>query len=61
MLLGAKKSIKKYRPKLAICIYHNAVDFYEIPILIKEILPDYHLSIRHHSPTLCETVLYAWV
>lgn len=61
MLKGARESIKKYKPKLAICIYHNAVDFYEIPLFIKEILPDYKVSIRHHSHTLCETVLYAWI
>ena len=61
MLIGAKQSIKQYKPKLAICIYHNALDFYQIPLLIKDILPEYKISIRHHSETLCETVLYAWI
>ncbi len=28
MLLGAAQTIKKYKPRLAVCIYHNAVDFY---------------------------------
>lgn len=61
MLLGAEEIIKKYTPKIAVCIYHNAVDFYEIALLIKKIVPNYNISIRHHSTTLCETVLYAWV
>ena len=61
MLSGAKNTIKQFTPKMAICIYHNAADFYEIALLIKSIVPDYHLAIRHHSTTLCETVLYAWV
>ncbi|NPA60305.1 MAG: FkbM family methyltransferase, partial [Epsilonproteobacteria bacterium] len=28
---GAKQSIKKYKPILAICIYHKAEDWYKIP------------------------------
>lgn len=60
LLLGAENSIKKYRPKLVICIYHSALDFFQIPTLIKKIVPNYHLAIRHHSKNLSETVLYAW-
>jgi len=61
MLLGAKESIKKWKPKVALSIYHNAVDFYSIPLLIKEINPEYKLAIRHHSSQLDDTVLYVWV
>lgn len=61
MLLGAKESIKRNKPLLAICIYHNAVDFYSIPLLIKQILPEYKLAIRHHLDDTSETVVYAWV
>ncbi len=61
MLCGAAKSIEQYKPKLAICIYHNAVDFYELPLLVKKLLDSYKISIRHHNYTLSETVLYAWI
>ena len=61
MLLGAKNSIRKWRPKLAICIYHNSVDFYQIPLLIKEICSDYRIAVRHYSQRLSETVLYAYI
>ena len=61
MLLGAEKSLMKYKPKLAICIYHNAVDLYSIPLLIKKIVPEYRIACRHHSYELYDTVLYAWV
>ncbi|MBR6223507.1 MAG: FkbM family methyltransferase [Lachnospiraceae bacterium] len=61
MLLGAKKGIQNNKPLLAICIYHNVVDFYEIPKLIKEFDLNYKLSIRQHSPVLSDTVLYAWI
>lgn len=61
MLLGAKESIKRNKPLLAICIYHNPVDFYSIPLLIKEILPQYKIAIRHYREDTSETVVYAWI
>lgn len=61
MLLGAEKGIKKYKPKLAICIYHNAVDFYSVPLLVHDFVPEYKFAVRHHSCALDETVLYAWI
>lgn len=61
MLLGAKEGIKKWKPLLAICIYHNAVDLYSVPLLVKSIVPEYKIAIRHHSSDWAETVLYAWV
>lgn len=60
MILGAKKIITKWKPKLAICIYHNAVDFYSIPLLLKNINSNYHFAIRHYTHTLSETVLYTY-
>ena len=60
MLLGAKNVIKRDKPKLAICIYHNAVDFFSIPLLIKSINPTYRFSVRHHTYMLSDTVLYAY-
>lgn len=61
MLLGAEKGIRKYRPMLAISIYHNAVNLYSILLLIKSYVPEYRFSVRHHTGGLADTVLYAWV
>lgn len=61
MLLGAKESIKKNKPLIAVCIYHNAVDFYSILLLIQSIESKYKFAVRHHTSRLSETVLYAWV
>ena len=61
MLLGAAEGIKKYYPKLAICIYHNAIDMFSIPLFIKNNFPDYKLSVRHHTYFYDETVLYAYL
>lgn len=58
-LLGARKIIKKYKPKLAICVYHHPNDLWEIPLLIKRLNPKYKLYLRHYSRELCETVCYA--
>ena len=59
LLLGAKDAVARHKPKLAICIYHNAVDFFSVPLLVKKLVPEYRLSIRHHSRALSDTVLYA--
>lgn len=59
-LKGAEEIIRKQRPKLAICIYHRPEDFFEIPLYIKKLNPDYKLFIHHHNTIwYWETVLYA--
>lgn len=58
-LEGARNTIKKYKPKLAICLYHKPQDLWEIPLLIKEMVPEYKIYIRHHTDLLNETVCYA--
>ena len=57
-LLGAEKIIKKYKPLLAISVYHRIDDLIRIPLLINKFSDKYKLYLRHHSPTLDETVLY---
>lgn len=58
-LHGAAESIKKYKPKLAICIYHKPEDLIEIPQYIQSLRGDYKFFIRNHNPHAIETVLYA--
>lgn len=58
-LLGARKTIQRFRPRLQICSYHKFDDLWEIPILIKELLPDYRLYLGHHSQNIFETIVYA--
>ena len=58
-LYGAEKIIKKYKPKLAICVYHQPNHLWDIPIYIKQIVPEYKIYIRHHSDFNVETVCYA--
>ena len=53
---GAKRIIVEKRPKLAICLYHRPQDFFEIPLYIKKLNPDYKLFVHHRYN---DTVLYA--
>lgn len=59
-LLGAKNLLKKYKPNLAISVYHKPSDIYKIPLYIKNIYGencDYYL--RRHSRAIADTIFYA--
>ncbi|OBZ07885.1 hypothetical protein A8L34_24970 [Bacillus sp. FJAT-27264] len=58
-LEGARETIKKYKPKLAICIYHKPLDIVQIPLLIKKLVPEYKIYLRHYNINTYETVCYA--
>lgn len=58
-LIGAKQTLQKYNPKLAISIYHLHDDLIHIPKLIKEINPNYKLYLSHKSYTGSEIILFA--
>jgi len=57
-LLGARKLITDFKPKLAVCVYHNQKHFWEIPKLILSINPEYSVFLRHYTEGLFETVMY---
>ena len=60
-LKGAAETIRRNRPKLAVCVYHKPGDLFEIPLFIKSLVPEYRFYLRQHQPVACETVLYAVV
>lgn len=57
-LMGAERLIKKYKPKIAVCVYHNQKDFWRIPRLLKEYNPNYQIYLRHYTEGFLETVMY---
>ena len=58
---GSRETIKKYKPRLAISVYHKKEDITKIPLFIKNLVPEYKLYLRHYSNSDGETVLYAVV
>lgn len=58
-LKGAYNTIHKYKPKLAVCIYHLPTDLWEIILHIKEQFPFYDFSVRTHQYDGLDFVLYA--
>lgn len=55
---GAKETIKKSHPKLAICVYHKGEDIYQVFNKIMNIRDDYMIYLRHYSESFIETVMY---
>ena len=60
-LKGARHTILKNQPKLAICVYHKPEDLWEIPYFVKSLVPEYKLYLRQHRTICTELVLYATV
>jgi FkbM family methyltransferase len=57
-LRGAENTIKKYRPSLAISLYHKPDHLFKVPLLIKSWDLGYNYFIRSHGNNLFETILY---
>jgi FkbM family methyltransferase len=58
-LEGAKNTIRKFTPTLAISIYHSLSDFVNIPDYLKSLGVNYYYYIDHGSIHAEETILFA--
>ena len=58
-LKGAERIIRKYKPKLAICVYHKGRDIIDIPQHLKSLVPEYKFFLKHNTEFWGDTVLYA--
>jgi FkbM family methyltransferase len=58
-LKGARNTILKYAPKLAISVYHLREDLIAIPEYILSINTQYELYLRHYESFSSELILYA--
>lgn len=47
-ILGCAKTISTFQPKLNIGLYHRNKDLFTLPLLIKQLQPNYQLYLRHH-------------
>lgn len=59
-LVGAQETIRRFRPKLAISVYHSLDDFAAIPRWIEGLGLGYTFALRHFTIHQEETVLFAF-
>lgn len=48
-IFGSEKTIKKSCPKLVISAYHRPEDLFELPLIIKEMVPEYKFYLRRNE------------
>lgn len=58
-LRGAEKTLRKFKPKLAISAYHKPDDFVTLPSYLLALDLGYEFYLEHHTIHKWETVLYA--
>lgn len=56
--IGAEKIISKFRPMIAVSVYHDIKDFIDVPNTILNYNNDYCLLLRHYKEGLDETIMY---
>jgi len=58
-LQGARQTLKRFKPKLAVCVYHRLEDFFDIPDYLDSLNLGYRFYLRHFTIHAEETVLFA--
>jgi FkbM family methyltransferase len=58
-LRGARRTIERMAPVLAVCVYHAQDHLWRIPLLIREWRPDAALFLRPHNEEGWDLVCYA--
>jgi FkbM family methyltransferase len=58
-LKGAEKSLRKWKPRLAISLYHKPEDLFEIPLYLNSLNLGYRFYLDHFTIYKEETVLFA--
>jgi FkbM family methyltransferase len=57
-LEGAKVSIQKFAPRLAVAVYHRVNDLWKIPELVLSFRDDYNVYLRHYTEGITETIMF---
>ncbi len=60
-LVGAKETLLRDKPFLAICLYHKQGDMLAVMDYLHQLVPEYHFCLRHYSTLSYDTILYASV
>ncbi|MGC8490161.1 MAG: FkbM family methyltransferase [Syntrophobacteraceae bacterium] len=56
-IAGAAKTIRNSSPQLALSVYHNTSDLYNIPLFVHRLNPGYKLYLRHFGNYFDDTML----
>jgi FkbM family methyltransferase len=59
-LLGAEQTIRRYRPRLAISVYHNIQDFVRIPEWIANLGLGYRMYLDHFTIYGEESIIFSY-
>lgn len=59
-LKGAMNTFRKYKPRFAICLYHSFSHMWEIPLLLKQYVPEYQFWCKKSS-LIGECILFGKV
>jgi len=57
-LLGARRTLSRNRPKMAVCVYHAPDHLWKIPLLLNEFLPDSRFTMRTYCGDGFDCVCY---
>lgn len=58
-LEGGAEVIRRYRPVLAVSVYHRPEDLWQVPLTVQALASGYRFYLRPHSSEGWETVCYA--
>lgn len=61
LLRGAQETIRRYKPKMALCVYHYPSDLFEVAEFVQSLVPEYKFSLRQHAPIFGDFVLYCYL
>jgi FkbM family methyltransferase len=59
-LRGAAETFARFRPRVAVAVYHGRDDLVDLPWLLTELAPGYAMALAHNPPHGEETVLFGW-
>jgi FkbM family methyltransferase len=60
VLRGAERVLRRFRPRLAVSIYHGTDDVIDIPLKLMRTLAGYRFAVGHVTSHTEETKLFAW-
>ena len=58
-LTGSEATIRRFRPKIAICVYHHQDHLWTVPLQLSRIAESYSFHLEQHGVGTSDTVCYA--